>query len=113
MENVKRKSIQKNIKIKNTKSELECTSFRFLWNNRDTPTGSSAIFATFSKEDGWWIIWTTFANCQKVDMGVIIFVRSPWIIISNFPIHDVHRARYKLIDTTDDMKFKQATLLQT
>lgn len=109
--NIKIKSI---IKSKTTKSELEHTSFRFLWNNRDAPTGISAIFATFSKEDGWRIIWAVFANCQKVNMGVKIFVLAPWIwiIVSNF-ILAAHRAGYKLIETKDDMKFKQATILHT
>lgn len=94
------------LKEKITKSELEHTRFWFLRNNWDTPTGIIAIFTTFSKEDGWWIIWAIFANCQKVDMGVIIFVTSPRIIASNFSIHAMHRAGYKLIETKDDMKFK-------
>lgn len=46
-------------------------------------------------------------------MRVEELVMSPRIVFADFPIHATHWAGYKFINTEDDVKFKQLTLLQT
>ena len=100
------------IKIENIRSIVEHTSIWCLLSNRETPTRDCTILATLRKEERRRITWAAFVNCQEVDVGMIILVWSPRIILSNFLTDAGHQARDKLIDATDNMKGKWVILFQ-
>jgi hypothetical protein len=69
--------------------------------DRGTPRSAGAMITTFRKEElrGK----RAFTSRQEIDVGVMVFVRGPRIVGSNFRVQ-AELSLNKLINTTDNMK---------